>query len=123
MTSPIALLLPVPLFAHGEDHGRALQPEYIADAVFNIPAIGEMEQLAAVAEDDKVRRFDADLRHVVDLQASALVGGRLNARLRVGKDIVEHAGGDSRTGLRIDIIDQLKESVYTLTCRSGDKDD
>jgi LysM repeat protein len=46
-----------------------------------------MEELALVAEHDKVRRADADLRHVIDLQSAATVRRRLHARLRVGQTL------------------------------------
>ena len=40
--------------------------------------IGEVEELFVVAEHDEVGRLDADLRHIIDLQAAALVRGGLD---------------------------------------------
>ena len=46
-------------------------------------------------------RLDADLGHIVDLQAAALVRGRLDAGCGIGQDVVEHAGGDAHGGLLV----------------------
>ena len=72
---------------------RALKAEYRTDLVFYVALIGEVEELAGVAEDHEAGWLDAGLGHVIDLQAAALVCGRLHSDLRVGEDVVEHAGG------------------------------
>ena len=58
--------------------GGALQAEYAADLVFQVSLIREVEELLVVAENDKVRGLDAHLGHVIDLQAAALIRGRLH---------------------------------------------
>ena len=82
-----------------------------------------MEELALVAEYDKVRRADADLRHVVDLQSAAAVRRRLHARLRVGQNVVEHAGRDAHAGLVVHVVDHLKKARYALARRRRDEED
>ena len=54
-----------------------------------------MEQPRVVAKDDEMRRLHADLRHIVDLQAAALVRGRLDARGGIFQNIIEHTGRDA----------------------------
>ena len=85
---------------------RTLKAEYRTDLVFDVALIREMEQLTGVAENYKTGRFDAGLGHVIDFQAAALVRGRLNPDLSVGKDVVEHAGGDAHAALVVDIVDE-----------------
>lgn len=68
-------------------------------------------------------RLDAHLGHVVDLQASALIRGRLHAGLGVGQHAVEHTGGDAHGGLIVDIVDQLEQAAYPLARQSGDEQD
>ena len=80
-----------------------------------------MEQLPTVAEHDEARRLDARLRHVIDLQAAALVRRRLDARLRVGEDVVEHAGGDAHGALVVDKVDELEQPLGALAGQGRDE--
>ena len=50
-----------------------MEAEGVAETVFDITAIGEMEEIHVVAKDDEGGGRDRDLRHVIDLEASALV--------------------------------------------------
>ena len=75
-TSPCSVLL-IALLADGQPDGRSLQTEDTAELILQIALVGEVEQARVVAEDDKVRRLHADLRHIIDLQAASLVRGRL----------------------------------------------
>ena len=118
-TDTSAILLA--LLARGHDDGGALQAEHAADLVFQIPAIGKVEQLLVVAEHHKVGRADAHLGHVVDLQAAALVRGGLHPGLGIGQDGVEHTGGDAHGGLLPDIVDQLKQAADPLAGHGGDE--
>ena len=78
-----------------------------------------MEQLRVVAENDEGRRFDAGLGHVVNLQALALVGRRLNARGGIAENVVEHTGRNTHGRLVVDVIDKLKQAVYALSGLGG----
>ena len=82
-----------------------------------------MEELPVIAEDDEVWRAHAHLRHVVDLQALALVRGRLDARLRVLENVVEHPRGDTGAGLRVNVVDELEEPRHALAGRRRDEED
>ena len=73
-----------------------------------------MEQLRVVAENNEMRRLDADLRHIINLQAAALVRGRLDTRGRVLQNVVEHTGRNAHTVLVGDGVDRLKELVHAL---------
>ena len=82
-----------------------------------------MEQARVVAEDDKVRRLHADLRHIIDLQTASLVRGRLHAGRGVLKDVVEHAGRDAHGALVGHGVDALIELADALARQGGQEDD
>ncbi len=88
----------VALFADYELYGRSGKAEGVAQTVFDISLVGEVEQFGAVAEDDKCRRCDRGLRHVVNAQSLALVRGRLNARHSLAQYVVQHSGGYAHDG-------------------------
>ena len=88
----MVLLRVFSLLANDQFDGGALKSKRFAQAVFNKPLIGKMEQLRVVAKDDKGGRRNRSLRHVIDLQASALIRRRLNARDRVVEHVIEHSG-------------------------------
>ena len=103
--------------------GVPLQSERRADLVFDIPLIGEVEKLPAVAEDDEVRRSRTGLGHIIDLQTAALVGRRLYARLRVGEHVVEKAGRDAHGALVVHEVHKLKNALGALAGERGDEED
>ena len=80
-----------------------------------------MEELLVVAENDKGRRFDAGLGHVVDLQAFSLIGRRLNARGSVAENVVEHTRWNAHSGLVVDIVDKLEQAVDALSGLGGNE--
>ena len=80
-----------------------------------------MEQFLTVAEHNEAGRLDARLRHIIDLQAAALVRRRLDARLRVGEDVVEHAGGDAHGALVVDKVDELEQPLGALAGQGRDE--
>ena len=71
-----------------------------------------MEQTRIVAEYDKMRRLYADLCHIVDFQAAALVRRRLHASRRILQHVVEHTGGDAHGILVGNIIDELIQLAF-----------
>ena len=81
-----------------------------------------MEQTLVVAEDDEMRGANTDLRHIIDLQAATLIRGRLHTSLSILQHVIELTGGDAGTGLLVDIVDQFKQTIHSLTGHSGDED-
>ena len=75
-----------------------------------------MEELNIVTKDDKCRGSHADLRHIVDLEAATLIGGRLNADHRVAKNVIEHTRGYTHNRLTVDVNNTFKQIGDTLTC-------
>ena len=71
-----------------ELYRRSLKSESVAQAVFDISSVREMEELLAVTEYDKRRRTYRSLRHIVYLESFAFVRRGLNSRHRIVKDIV-----------------------------------
>ena len=69
---------------------RTRESEGLAQAVFDISLIGEMEELGVVTEDNEGGGRNAYLSHIVDLETLALVRGGLDAHLRLAKHLVEH---------------------------------
>ena len=82
-----------------------------------------MEQPPVVAEHHEVRRLHAHLRHIVDLQAAALVRGRLDAGLGIRQNGIQHTGGDPEGSLIGHIVDHVEQLVHPLTGLGGDKQD
>ena len=82
-----------------------------------------MEQPPVIAEHHEVRRLHAHLRHIVDLQAAALVRGRLDAGLGIRQNGIQHTGGDPEGGLIGHIVDHVEQLVHPLTGLGGDKQD
>ena len=78
-----------------------------------------MEQPGVVAENHKVRGLGAGLGHIVDLQAAALIRGRLHPGGGIRQDAVQGAGGDTAGVLGVDILNHLKEPVHPLACQGG----
>ena len=70
-----------------------------------------------------MRRLDADLRDIVDLQTAALVRGRLDARGCIFQNVVEHAGGDAHAVLVGDRDDHVEQLVHALAGERGDEHD
>ena len=54
-----------------------------------------MEKLRIVNKENECGGLNARLGHIVDLEALAAVCGRLNARLRIRKHVVEHTRGNT----------------------------
>ena len=71
------------LLSYDQLDGRASEAKGITQAVFQIALVGEVEQLCIVAEDHKGGGCRTDLRHIVDLQVSALIRGGLHAGGRI----------------------------------------
>jgi len=115
-----ALFLLIALLPYRQDDGRPLKTKRIADAVFQIALIGEMEQPGIVAEHDKMGRPDSHLGHVIDLKPPALIGGGLYPGLGIREHIVQHSGGDAGGRVIADVVDQLEQPIHTLTreCRN-----
>ena len=100
-----------------------LQTEVLADLVDEIALIAEMEQLLGVDEGHERRRAGGGLRQVEDLQAAALVAGRLHPSCGAGQHLVQHAGGHAGTVLGVHIPDELHQLVDVIACLRGDEDD
>ena len=82
-----------------------------------------MEQFGAVAEDHEGRRRRAHLRHIVDAEPLALVGGRLMPRHRVGEQVVQHPGRHAEVRRGVHVVDHLVEVVHPLPGLRGHEDD
>ena len=80
-----------------------------------------MEKSCVVAEDHKVRRLYTDLRHVINLQPAALIRRRLDARGRIFKNVVEHAGRNAHGVLVGNGVDHLEELVDPLASKRRNK--
>lgn len=104
----------IPLLAYDHAYRSSFKAEHRAYLIFYIALVREMEQLTAVAENDEIGRLDSGLRHVIYLEPSALIRGRLYARLSIGKNVVEHAGSYAHVALIVYEIDQLKYPVGAL---------
>ena len=113
----------VALLANDDLDGCAVEAKGLAQAVFDEAAVGEVEELHAVAEDDEGGRSHRDLRHVVDLEAASLVGRGLNADHGLAKHVVEHARGDAQKRLVMHELDALKEVAHALSRLGGDVND
>ena len=81
-----------------------------------------MEELGLVAEADEVRGTGACLGHIENLQAAALVGGRLDTSGGIGQQRVQHTGGDTGGCLLVHVLDELEQARHTLTGHSRNKD-
>ena len=79
-----------------------------------------MKQIAVIDERNKRRRTRGSLRHVINFKAFSLVRRRLNARLGIGKHLIESSGGYSYGILVVNELYKLKKTVKTLTrfCRN-----
>ena len=113
-TIPASLLLLVALFPDGQNNRRSLKAEGTSNAVFKIPLIGEMEQPPVIAEHHKMRRLYADLRHVIDFQAAALIRGGLHPGLCVCQNRIQHTRGHAEGRLICHVIDQIKQLFHPL---------
>ena len=78
-----------------------------------------MEELYVVTEYNERGRSHGYLRHIVYLEASALIGGRLNSHRCLAENLVEHTGSDSGVRLSVYLLYLIEERIYTLTCESG----
>ena len=58
-------------------NGCATEAKGLSDAVFEIPLVGEVEQLRIVTEEYEGGGCHRALGHIVDLKALSLVGGGL----------------------------------------------
>ena len=103
--------------------GGACQAERLADLVFQIALVREMEQRFLVDEADERRRAGRDLGDIEYLQALALVRRRLDLGGGTGQHLVQCAGGHAGTILDIHKVDGLKQFVDALTGLGADKDD
>ena len=81
-----------------------------------------MEKLPAVAEYNEIRGLDPCLRHIVYLKPSALVRRRLDSRLSIREHIVQEACSYTHTVLIIHKVDKIEQPVFSLSCKSRDKD-
>ena len=102
--------------------GCSDKAEGLSETVFKISLIREMEELCVVAEDNEGGGSNADLSHVVDLEALALVGGRLCAHRCFAKHVVEHTCGYAHGGLVMHVVYALKDIINSLSglCRHED---
>ena len=108
------LLIVAVLPDHKTDRHTA-EAEHRAHLIFKIPLIRKMKQLRIVAENDKGRRGDGLLRHIIDLEPAALIRRRLHARRGILKDVVEHPGGDAHGILVRHGVDRVIEPIHALT--------
>ena len=74
-----------------------------------------MEQTGIVTEDNEVRGLGACLSHVVDLQAAALIRGRLNTGGGISQHAVQSTGGDTGRILLFNFLDHGEQAVDALT--------
>ena len=111
------------LLTDAHDDGRPLQPEHAADLIFQIPAIGEVEELFIVAEHHK--KVGRRMPTCVIYRSSG--GGpypwgaaQVCASARTELSI---PGGDPHGGLLPDVVDELEEPGDTLAGQGGDEHD
>ena len=89
--------------------------------LLQIALVGEVHQLLAVDEKHKRRRARALLRGIVDLEAAPAGDGRLEAGLRVGQSLVEHARGDAAAVLLIVGLHGGEHGIHPLAGERGQK--
>ena len=82
-----------------------------------------MEQLFGVDEGHERRGTGGSLGQVEDLQAAALVTGRLHPGGSAGQHLVQDTGGHAGTVLGIHVTDQLHQLVHIIAGLGRNKDD
>ena len=82
-----------------------------------------MEKLGTVHESHECRRLGGSLSHVIDLQASALIRGGLNARGGVCENVVEPAGRYADGVLLSSVIYLFKQLIHTSAVFSGNENE
>ncbi len=102
--------------------GGSLQSEGFPNTVFQIPLIGEVEQLRRVYKAYKRWRAGGSLRHVIDFQAFSFISGGLYPCHCLRQDIVNHAGGNPH-GIAVgNVLNQFKQPVDPLAGFGRNKD-
>ncbi len=99
------------------------QTKVLPDLVDQIPLIAEMEQLFGVDEGHERRGTGGSLGQVEDLQAAALVTGRLHPGGSAGQHLIQDTGGHAGTVLGIHVTDQLHQLVHIIAGLGRNKDD
>ena len=100
--------------------GRSIEAEGFTKAIFDISAVGEVEELLGVTEDNERGRIGGDLGHIVDLESLSPVGRRLNTGHGVVKEVVELTCLDTAGGLGIYLFDKGIDSCAALAGLSRD---
>ena len=109
------------LFPENEADGRSLEAEALAQVILQIALVGEVHQLLAVDEKYERRRAGALLGRIVDLEAAAAGDRWLEAGLRIGQSLVEHARGDAAAVLFIGGLHGGEHGIYPLAGKRGQK--
>ena len=82
-----------------------------------------MEQVLGVDEGHERRRPGGSLGQVEDLQAAALVAGRLHPSGGTGQHLIQHTGGHAGTVLAVHVADELHQLVDVVAGLGRDEDD
>jgi hypothetical protein len=77
-----------------------------------------MEELCVVTEYNEGRRSYRYLRHIINFETSALIGGRLNAHSSLCKYLVEHTRGNTVVRVSKYLVYVLKKGIDTLSRKS-----
>ena len=85
-----------------------MEAKSLTNTIFDISLIREVKQFNVVAKDNKRGGGNADLRHVVDLEASAFICGRLDTDHRVAEHVIEHTCGNAHDRLIVHVNNARK---------------
>ena len=89
--------------------------------ILQIALVGEVHQLLAVDEKYERRRAGALLGRIVDLEAAPAGDRWLEAGLRIGQSLVEHARGDAAAVLFIGGLHGGEHGIHPLAGERGQK--
>ena len=87
--------------AHEKPDGGCRKPKGLADIIFHVSFIGKMHQLRLIHKQDERGRLNRYLCCIVDFQAAALIRRRFRNHYSFGNDVIERAGRNAQTVLRI----------------------
>ena len=95
-------------------HGRALEPEHLAEPVGQVALVAVVHTLGRVAVRDERGGSNAGLRHVVDAHWAVVP---LRRRVRdegILEEAVELRGGDTRVEVLEDLLDQGEDPLHAF---------
>ncbi len=101
--------------------GVPSKPNALAEVVLQIALVGEVHQLLVLTNNTNVGGARALLRGIVDLEAAAAGDRWLEAGLRIGQSLVEHARGDAAAVLLIGGLHGGEHGIHPLAGERGQK--